>query len=99
MYTENDIVTFKLISGEEVVSKYVSETDTSFRIYKPLSLMPGPQGMALGQALMSSRLDRELDLMKTAVVMHTHSREEMVSAWYEATSGIRTASNSKILMG
>ncbi len=54
MYRENDIVTFKLISGEEIVAKYVSETDTSFRIYKPLSLMPGPQGMALGQALLSS---------------------------------------------
>jgi hypothetical protein len=98
MYKENDIVTFKLISGEEIVSKYVSETDTSFRIYKPLSLMPGPQGMALAQALMSSKMDKELDLMKTAVVMHTFSREEMTSAWYEATSGIRTP-NNKILMG
>ena len=98
MYKENDIVTFKLISGEEIVSKYVSETDTSFRIYKPLSLMPGPQGMALAQTLMSSKMDKELDLMKTAVVMHTFSREEMTSAWYEATSGIRTPIN-KILMG
>ena len=98
MYKENDIVTFKLISGEEIVSKYVTETDTSFRIYKPLSLMPGPQGMALAQTLMSSKMDKELDLMKTAVVMHTFSREEMTSAWYEATSGIRTP-NNKILMG
>ena len=98
MYKENDIVTFKLISGEEIVSKYVSETDANFRIYKPLSLMPGPQGMALAQALLSSRLDRELDLMKTAVVMHTFSREEMSNAWYEATTGIRAA-NNKILMG
>lgn len=98
MYRENDIVTFKLISGEEIVTKYVSETEHSFRVFKPLSLMPGPQGMALAQALMSSKMDKELDLMKTAVVMHTFSREEMTSAWYEATSGIRTP-NNKILMG
>jgi hypothetical protein len=31
--------------------------------------------------------------------MHSLSREEMVSAWWEATSGIKTATNSKILMG
>ena len=98
MYTKNDIVSFKLISGEEIVTKYIRQTDTAFVIYKPLSLMPGPQGMALAQAVMSSRLDQELDLMKSAVVMHSLSREEMVSAWYEATSGIRTA-NNKILMG
>ena len=54
--------------------------------------------MALAQTLMSSKMDKELDLMKTAVVMHTFSREEMTSAWYEATSGIRTP-NNKILMG
>lgn len=99
MYRENDIVSFKLISGEEVVARLVAETETHYEIYKPLSLMPGPQGLALAQSMMSSMLDRNIMLTKSAVVMHSLSREEMTSAWYEATSGIKTANNSKILMG
>ena len=99
MYRENDIVSFKLISGEEVVARLVSETDHHYEICKPLSLMPGPQGLALAQTMMSSRMDHNIMLIKTAVVMHSPSREEMTSAWYEATSGIKTANSSKILMG
>jgi hypothetical protein len=99
MYRENDIVSFKLVSGEETVARLVSETDGHYEIYKPLSLMPGPQGLALAQSMMSSKLDKNIMLNKSSVVMHSLSREEMVSAWWEATSGIKTATNSKILMG
>lgn len=99
MYRENDIVSFKLSSGEEVVARVVAETSEHYEIYKPLSLMPGPQGLALAQSMMSAKLDTNIKMAKSAVVMHTLSRDEMTSAWYEATSGIKTANTSKILMG
>ena len=99
MYKENDIISFKLISGEEVVARLVAQTADHYEIYKPLSLMPGPQGLALAQTMMSSKLDHNITLTKHAVVMHSLSREEMTAAWYEATSGIKTANSSKILMG
>jgi hypothetical protein len=100
MYTENDIITLKLVTGEEVVSRYISETDSEYTIYKPLTLMPGREGLALAQSLMSAKLDRNITVNKSTVIMHTFSRDEMAAAWIEATSGIKTpANNSKILMG
>ena len=99
MYTENDIVTFKLVSGEEIVARVVSETDTTVTIYKPLTLVHNGQGMALLQTVMSVRPDQELTVQKTAVVMSGISRDEMASAWIESTTGLKTPSKSSILMG
>ena len=99
MYTENDIVTFKLVTGEEIVTRVVSENDDTFTIYKPLTLVHNGQGMALLQTVMSVRPEQELTVQKSAVVMSGISREEMTSAWYESTSGLKTPSKSSILMG
>jgi len=99
MYRENDIVTFKLVTGEEIVARVVAETDTTVTIYKPLTLVHNGQGMALIQTIMSVRPEQELTVQKSAVVMSGISREEMTSAWYESTSGLKTPSKSSILMG
>ena len=100
MYNENDIITLKLVTGEEVVARYISDSADEFTIYKPLTLMPSREGMALAQSIMSAKLDRNISVNKNTVIMHTYSRDEMVSAWVEATSGLKTAANnSKILMG
>ena len=46
---DGDLVTLKLISGEEVIAKYLSRTDTRYvSIEKALVLMNGPQGLAFG---------------------------------------------------
>lgn len=98
-YQPNDIVTLKLVSGEEIVTRFLSETADEYAVYKPLSLMQGPQGMALMQSLMSGRPDREIIIRKSAVAMHAASREEIVSAWIEGTSGLKTPGKSSLLMG
>mgnify|MGYP003347975022 FL=1 len=97
MYNENDIITLKLVTGEEVVTRFISETPGEFTIYKPLTLMPSREGMALAQSIMSAKLDRNITVNKSTVIMHTYSREEMSSAWLQATSGLAMP-NSKVLM-
>lgn len=98
MYRENDIVSFKLVTGEEMVARVVSDTDTEITVYKPLTLVHSGQGFALMQTLMSSRPDTNIVVRKSSVVMSAMSRDEMSTAWYESTSGIKTAKSS-ILMG
>jgi hypothetical protein len=98
-YKLNDIITLKITSGEEIVARLISESSEQLVIYKPLTLVPGPQGMALMQSLMSANVEADVVVNKNAVIMHTHSRDEMVSAWIEGTSGLKTPTKSSILMG
>jgi len=41
---QGDIVSIKLLTGEEVLGRYVSETDTEIHVKKPCTLAMGNQG-------------------------------------------------------
>ena len=99
MYKENDIVTFKLVTGEEIVTRMVKDNDSTVTIYKPLTLMHSSQGMALVQTVMSVPTDQDLNIQKSSIVLSGLTREEIRNAWYESTTGLKTASKSSILMG
>lgn len=100
MYNKNEIVTFKLLSGEEVVARYCDENHECYEVYKPLTIMPQPQGLALVQTVMGVHGDQNLKISKIGVLMHGPSREEMAAAWIESTSGLKVSKkDAKILMG
>ncbi len=40
----NDVATFKLANGEEIVAQINEITDSGYDVRKPVSLVPGPQG-------------------------------------------------------
>ena len=44
----DNIITIKLVTGEEVVAKLKSTDDTSVTITKPVVIMMSPQGLAFG---------------------------------------------------
>ena len=45
-YKENEIITIKLSSGEEILCKFLSATENHITVEKGLVLMQGPQGVA-----------------------------------------------------
>ena len=47
-YKDGDLITLKLMHGEEVIGTLQSQTETTLEIKKALTLMQGPQGLAFG---------------------------------------------------
>lgn len=99
MYMENDIVSLKMVTGEEIVARVVSDGEREITIYKPLTLVHSGQGFALLQTLMSAKPEVQIVVQKTAIVMSSLSRDEMRNAWYESTSGLAAPTKNSILMG
>lgn len=97
-YAQNDVVTMKLTSGEELIARYMEETDTTYVITKPVTLVPTPQGsLGMVPALFSAELNTSrISLQKTAVSMHTTCRKDVAEEYIKGTTGIRPASS---LMG
>lgn len=91
-YNVNDVVAFKLTTGEETLARLVEETETDFVISKPMTLIPQGQGLVMNQSIFSVDVKTEhIRLNKNTVVMHARARSEIVNDYTQGTSGIQTA--------
>ena len=93
-YTTDDIITLRLVTGEEILAKYVGESDLAYTISRPMALMPGPQGVMLAQMAMTLELNTEVEIQKVHVIVHGHTRDEARDSYIQATTGIKTVRGS-----
>jgi len=89
-YKKGDTVSIKLTSGEEIVTRVEEEKDDSWIVHKPLTLMQGPNGIVLGQWLMTGDPLQNLSIPKRSVVVITHTLKDHAKKYIEATTGIKT---------
>lgn len=98
MYKVNDIVVFKVASGEEMIAKYISEDSQHFTVNHPLSIVSGPQGFGVMPALITGKPNESVQINKSLVILHSLTKDDVTNIYIEATTGLKTPS-SKILMG
>ena len=96
-YDKDDIVTFKIVNGDEIVAKIVEEQDNAFIIVKPTTVMPSQQGIGLMQSLFTSDLSKNITLDKKHVMMHSPTVKDVQNHYIKTTTGIEPVSNSGII--
>jgi len=96
---ENQVYTFKLNSGEEMVTKVVEVTDTHYLIEKPVSIAPGQKGMQMIPSAFTMELEKPVRLNISAVTMVFETNPEVQASYKTATSGIVQPPEKKILQG
>jgi hypothetical protein len=97
-YESEDIVTIKLISGEEVIGKYVKSDDISITLDKPLMLAMSQKGIGMVPVLMTVNPETTLKFNKLSVIVQAHSDEEVAKQYIYQTTGIQPVTNSKIVL-
>ena len=96
-YSTGDIVSFKLINGDEIVAR-IELVDTDwFEISKPCTVMPSPQGMGLIQSLFTADADVNVRLQKSHVIMHAPSIDAMQKHYIKTTTGIEPVTRGSII--
>lgn len=93
-----DIVTFKLTSGEEVITKIIEESDSYLEVSDPLSVAPNPQGMGLMPSMFTASHDGVVILSKATITMYALTEENIKNKYISATTGIELPSK-KIVLG
>jgi hypothetical protein len=98
-FKKDDIITLKLTpSTEELVAKYVSETDDYYVIAKPAMVTPQGEGLGLMQYMFTADGDAEFKLSKQRVLMSAPTEPNFKSHYIQMTTGIATApKNSSII--
>lgn len=87
-YASGDVVSFKLVNGDEIVAKILEETDAGFSVAAPCTVMPSAQGLGLVQSLFSAKEDAKVFLSKQHVMFHAESLEQMKAHYLKTTTGI-----------
>ena len=95
---DGDLVTLKLASGEEVIAKYLSKTDTRYiSIEKALVLMQGPQGLAFGTFFSTAKQDEPFNIAIDKLISIAHINDKISEEYKRVFSTIKTPEKPKII--
>jgi hypothetical protein len=84
-----EVVTLRIVSGEEVVGKLVEETATTYKVSKPMTVTIGNQGIGLMPFVFTTSPDKVLEINKSAVSMIAPTELNFADQYTESTTGIK----------
>ena len=96
-YSKDSIVSFKLVNGDEIVAKVLEETADYFVISKPCTVMPSERGIGLLQSLFTSDLNKNINLAKAHVMLHSITIDQMQNHYITTTTGIEPITPGSII--
>lgn len=83
-----EVVTLKLVTGEEIVAKLVEENSQGYKLSKPLILSMNQQGLGMIPFTFTGNPDREYVINHSSVVAITTTVKEFASQYTQGTTGI-----------
>jgi hypothetical protein len=84
-----EVITLKLTSGEELVAKLSEETDSYYKLSKPMVIGMGQQGPGLMPYLFTVAPDADVRLQKSTVTVAEPTDATFAKQFLESTSGIK----------
>jgi len=96
---KNDIVSFKLVNGDEVVAKYVdyNEVTKEYTMSRPLTVMPSQQGVGFFQTVITGIKEKDVVVSKDHIMMIVPSEKDVCDHYLALTTGIQPVTNGKII--
>lgn len=86
-----EVVTIKLTSGEELVSRLDEETATHYTLSKPMVITVGQQGLGLLPYMFTVAKDKSISLSKSNVNVIVSTDKQFADQYLESTTSIRMA--------
>lgn len=94
---EGTIVSIRLTSTEEIVTKFIEEDFNTVTIIHPISLGLGPQGKIVAAPFMIGlEKDTKFKINKTAIVGMVKSPESLKADYIRMTTNIHIPTNSNL---
>lgn len=87
----NDVVTVKMVGGDEVVGKLTDErTDNYIELSKPLMVMMAQQGFGLVPYVLTAGPDATVQLDRKHVVTIVKTFDQVAKTYIKQTTGLIT---------
>lgn len=86
-----EIVTLKIVTGEELIGKLTEIGDDYYMIHRPLVLVMSPQGLGLQQWTFTANVDKAFKINKDKIIMIAETVKDMSNQYIEGTTGLKLA--------
>jgi len=96
-FKSNQVVCFKLVSGEEVIAKIKSEDDSTFVLTSARTLVAMQQGAGLAPIASMGDPAAELQMHKASIMFTYSPTAEIEGKYTQEVSPIATANKGKII--
>lgn len=83
-----DIMTFKLVTAEEVIARVEQETPTHYYLKTPMTLSYTQQGVGMTPWLITADKDTSIEIEKTRVLATTPTMKQAADQYVQGTAGI-----------
>ena len=97
-FKEENIITLKLTSGEEVIAKFKSLTEEYISIEKALVLMQGPQGLAFGTFFSTAEQKEPININKDKITSIANINDKIKNEYERIFSTIKAPDKPKIIV-
>ena len=91
------VYTFKLNSGEELITKVKQANGNWIVIEDPVSVAPGPQGLGLVPSMFTADLKEEIRLNTASIAFYCLTEDGVKMKYIEAITGIKVPEKKLIL--
>ena len=89
--SNGEVVTIKMVSGEEIIAKYVEETANGHKITKPMMLSMSSQGVGMVPYLFTVNPDTEIVINRGAVSVIVNTEADFSKQYLQAATGLTLA--------
>ena len=96
-YKDGDLITLKLMHGEEVISTLQSQNEKTISITKALTLMQGPQGLAFGTFFSTADQQKAIIVAKDKIQCISIINSKIEEEYKRVFSAINTPDKPKII--
>jgi hypothetical protein len=87
------VTTIRLLTGEEIIGRFVREDDKGITLDRPVMLGATQKGMGFLPVCISIDDSSEFTYKHIHVMFSAKTRQEIVDAYIKATTGIQLASS------
>ena len=94
----DEVYTFKMNSGEEVVAKVKQAGGDWILVHDPVSVAPGPQGMGLMPSLFTANPESETRLNTNSIAIVAETDDTVKTKYIQATTGLAVP-DKKLILG
>jgi hypothetical protein len=98
-YTIGQIVTMKINSGEELITKILEVNDDHLMISMPVAIAPAQQGMTLMPSFFTADRALPVRINTSAIAMMASTADEIQVKYIEATTGISVPPKKQLILG
>ena len=90
-FDKNDIISIKLLAGEEIIAKFISDEENSVIVERATTMAANPQGGLALVPWMMSALPEQIELNKATIITMSPTAKEIADKFIEATTNIQLA--------